>query len=181
MNSKWSPQDHPWSINLVLLVLVVIHAVPSVPGWLRNVWQPLIEADPALASALYLSFVGAAAIVAGFAGVVVIFGLSGTSDKFRQFRVEGKEPLARNWTSTFASGFIAAALSLAAAVCSIAGAANLAPWFFELAVLISIHGTLRLMWLMRGLVHAVTADDTLKEREAQKKQGKDAPWHRKAS
>lgn len=178
MNSKLSPQDHPWTVNAALLVLVVLHAIPSLYGWIPNVWSGLSVAEPALASSVYLGFLGAASIVAGFAGVVVIFGLSGESAKFRQFRLVGGRALSQNWTSTIASGFLAAGLSLVAALLTIGSAGRLAPWFFELAILLLIHGSIRLIWLMRGLVGTVAADDVIKEREASKKSARDAPWRR---
>lgn len=176
-----SPQDHPWSVNLALLVVVLIQAVPSAFGWIPNIWTGMINADPALSTSIYLGFVGAASIVAGFAGVVVVFGLSGSSPKFRQFRLVGGRALAQNWTSTIASGFTAAGLSLVSALLTIADVSALAPWFFELAILLLVHGSIRLIWLMRGLVGAVTADDVLKEREASVKPASEAPWRRKAS
>lgn len=180
MSRKLSPQDHPWSVNIMLVVLVALHAVPSVPGWIPNVWVTLGSVDAALASSVYLGFLGAASIVAGFAGVVVIFGLSGESAKFRQFRLVGGEALAQNWISTIASGFLAAGLSLVAALLAIGGVGELSPWLFELAILLLVHGTIRLVWLMKGLVGTVAADDVIKEREALKKTVDKAPW-RKAS
>lgn len=178
MSSHVNPQDHPWSVNIALVVLVALHAVPSMLGVIPNVWSALADADAAVATSVYLGFLGAASIVAGFAGVVVIFGLSGESAKFRQFRLVGGLALSRNWISTIASGFLAAGLALVAALLALSGAGAFSPWFFELGILFLIHGSVRLIWLMKGLVHAVAADDALKERQASVKSADTAPWKR---
>jgi len=153
-------RDQPFWVDLGLVVLVGAHFAATTLGYLPNVWAAL--ADPSkqgAAQALYLAWLQPAAIVAGFAGVVVIFGLTASSDRFKTFRATAGRSLRRTWVSSSLSGFEAVALAVAAAMVSIAGLANLAPFLFELALLLLLHGALRLIWILAGLIGIVRADD----------------------
>lgn len=151
--------DTPWIISAVCVALVLTHSLATTLGWVPDIWAEFLTVSPALQSSLYLGLMGGAAILSGFAGVIVVFGLSATSDRFREFRVKGGKRLARNWASTCSSGLGAAALSLLAAILAFSPLFFAAPWLFELAILFVVHSGIRLTWLLRGLVKVVRFDD----------------------
>lgn len=153
-------RDHPSGLDLVLLAVVAIHFLATLFGYVPNIWAGLASAtDQASVRAVYLAMLGPAAIVAGFAGVVVVFGLQSSSNRFREFRVAAGKALKRTWIASTLSGFVAVLLCVGAALSSVAGAPQIAPWFFELAILILAHGALRLVWILQGLIGIVQADD----------------------
>ncbi|MFJ3027979.1 hypothetical protein ACIPEQ_03975 [Curtobacterium sp. NPDC087080] len=181
MRSQLNVVDHPILVDGALLVLVLAHAVLTWLTPLPDIWEPLVQFDAGVQSALYLGFFGAAALVSSFAGVVIIFGLTPQSIRWQRFRVEAGESLARNWTSTSASGFIGAGLALAAGVAALSGGAWLAPWLFELGIGLVAHSSVRLIFLMRKLVDVIRGDDVEAVRKADNRPASEAPWNRNAS
>lgn len=166
MNAKAIVQDHPAVVSAAAAVLVVVHSVATSVGWVGNLWSGLEKVDVATSVAIYLGILGTAAIVAGFAGVVIVFGLSPDTPRFQAFRLKAGDALKRTWSSTALSGFEAALLAGTAAVVAASGAVWLAPWFFELAVLLLAHGAMRLIWIMRGLIDTTRADDQAAQNKA---------------
>lgn len=153
-------RDQPFWADLGLFMLVATHFAMTTLGYLPNVWAAI--ADPSnqqAAQTLYLAWLQPAATVAGFAGVVVVFGLTASSDRFKTFRANAGRSLRRTWVSSSLSGFEAVALAVAAPMVSIAGLLNVAPFLFELALLLFLHGALRLIWILSGLIGIVGADD----------------------
>jgi hypothetical protein len=179
VSGRWNIVDQPYIVDLGLAVLVVVHAVVTILGWVPSAWTMLAAASRGEQAALYLAVLGAAALLSGFAGVVVIFGLSGTTDRFRTFRVKAGPALARNWTSTSIAGFAGAGTALLAAILLYSPWASASPWLFELAVLLVAHSSTRLVWLLRGLIRLVQADDVSTARERNKKSPKDGPWNQR--
>lgn len=169
MNAKAIVQDHPALVSSGATVLVIGHFVVTGAGWICNIWSGLIQVDVETAVSIYLGILGTAAIVAGFAGVVIVYGLSPDTPRFQAFRLKAGSALKRTWSSTALSGFEAALLSGVAAVVAASGAAWLAPWFFELAVLLLAHGAMRLVWIMRGLIDTTQADDQAAQNKANQK------------
>lgn len=161
-------QDHPIVVTSLAFVAVIIHWALVTFERLDNTWEPLLESmDGGIA--IYLGSASAAAIVAGFAGVVVVFGLTAGGSRFRQLRLHGAGSLTRNWTSASISGFAAAGLSLAAAVLSGIDLGWISPWLFEWSMLLLIHGTVRIMWLLRALMGVVYAEDAELDRASKTK------------
>ena len=78
---------------------------------------------------LFLGTAAAAAILAGFAGVAVVFGLTADGDRVSVFRLEAGKSLRGTWTSTSLAGFAAAGLSLGAAITVVNGRMSLPPGF----------------------------------------------------
>ncbi|TFC90104.1 hypothetical protein E3T24_00190 [Cryobacterium sp. TmT2-59] len=169
--------DNPWAINAVCALLVTIHAVTTGLGKVPNVWKDFLDADRGLQASIYLGLLGGAAIVAGFAGVVVVFGLSATSIRFRQLRISGGKSLAANWASTSSSGLSATGLSLLASILVPTALLFIAPWLFELAILFIVHSSVRLIWLLRSIIEVVRIDDIAIMREFNKKSLAELPWH----
>ncbi|GAA2748768.1 hypothetical protein [Amnibacterium kyonggiense] len=159
-------QDHPGRVEIVLLVLVAAHATVAQLWGMGAIWTSLAATDVAVASPIYLALLGPAAIVGGFSGVVIIYGLQSDSPRFRKFRIDAGASLKRTWTSTATAGFWAAACSGVAAVLATSNELSwLAPWFFELGIVFLAHGSLRLIWILRNLVETVHADDIEREQK----------------
>jgi hypothetical protein len=153
-------EDHPGRVNLVLTCLVAAQAFVA-HFWLHGLSPGRAltrSASVGNASVLFLGGATVAAMVAGFAGVVVVFALSSTSDRVQVFRRAGGRRLLSNWTSPVSVAFLAAALSLAASYLCLVHARGWA-WWFELSLLYLTHGAVRLLWLLRTLARIVASDD----------------------
>ncbi|MDJ0350606.1 hypothetical protein [Cryobacterium sp. PH29-G1] len=153
-------RDQPFWVDAILTVIVAAQFAATLLGYIPNIGSGLIDrADQGPVQALYLALLGPAAIVAGFAGVVVVFGLTANGDRFQKFRADAGPALTRTWVASTLSGFEAVVLGLTAAVLSVVGVPWLAPSFFELALLVLIHGALRLVWILSALIGIVRAED----------------------
>ena len=155
-------RGQPFWIDGGIVILVGLHFVASWLDWIPNVWTAL--SDPSkqgAAQAIYLGMLGPAAIVAGFAGVVVVFGLTATSDRFRAFRANAGDSLRRTWVSSSLSGFEAVGLAVVAALLSVSALPLLAAYVFEASLLILLHGSLRLVWILAQMIGIVRADDVV--------------------
>ncbi|MGN6405925.1 hypothetical protein [Sinomonas sp.] len=151
--------DHPVGTLWGSLALVAAHAVVTVFGWMPNVWSGLIRTEYAESLALYLGGAGAAALIAGFVGVVVVFGLSGQGTALRVFRTRSGATLRASWMSLMGSGFAAAGLAICAGIAPVMQGTWLAPWLFEASLVLMAQTALRMLWLMSHLVTVITADD----------------------
>lgn len=152
--------NQPRKVDVLIILFVVLHTVLSMKNAIPNIWE--LQQSPEKAASLeslYIGALGAGAIVAGFAGVVVIFALSAPGERFRKLRVDGGTALLANWTSTSASGFLSSLMFLVAAIGSILWGHPLAPFFFELGFLLLAHGSIRLLWLLRQFAEVVRATD----------------------
>lgn len=155
-------RGQPFWIDAGLVVLVASHFTASHFEWIPNVWAALSDPlNQEAARSIYLGMLGPAAIVAGFAGVVVVFGLTATSDRFRTFRANAGDSLRRTWVSSSLSGFEAVALSVAAALFSVATFPLMAAYVFEASLLLLLHGSLRLVWILAQMIGIVRADDVV--------------------
>lgn len=152
-------QDRPAVLSGIATVLVLGHAVLTHFGLVTDIWTGLVNAERPDALALYLGVAGSASLIAGFSGVVIVFGLTAGGSRFQLFRARSGHALRSNWISTMAASFAAAGLSLAAAVANFIGAQSVAPWIVELALLLLFHSALRLLWLMKRLMNLVKTND----------------------
>lgn len=158
-------RDWPGVVTIVLTLVVGGHALAAKyvgAPWLLQ--QYITETgsfslDPSLVSAVYLGLSAVAAISAGFAGVIIVFGLTSESIVFRNFRKKSGNRLAANWTSVIASAFLASALSLAAALIQLLDRPFVANILFELGCLLLLHSAIRSVWVMRLLLQLVSVDD----------------------
>jgi hypothetical protein len=156
-------QDHPERVSLGIGLLVALHGVTS------NRWWPWLnpfkrfgdETQTGTVVSIYLGTAGAAALVAGFAGVVLVFTIGSQSPRVRMFRDEGGRSLQRSWIVVVAEPFVATLCGIVAAVTQLTAGRPVAPWLFELAVVLLAHGAARLLMLLRDLVQIVAADDYL--------------------
>ena len=143
-------KDKPIAANLLLLVVVAAQYYVFPYSW-----NPLLaDFDDQMSdlTTIYSTVLSVAAIQSAFAGVVVVFGLSTQPSAFVVLRREAGKALVDNWLSISYSGFLSAGFSLVALLMLHMGVPRLSPWFFEYAVLICVHGIVRLLWLLKKLI-----------------------------
>ncbi|MBC7594730.1 MAG: hypothetical protein H7288_12450 [Kineosporiaceae bacterium] len=151
--------DRPRTVTGVLVVIVGVHALLArfTTGVIPTFAHALRNADGV--SELYLGAAAFVGMVGGFAGVLVVFAMTQGLRRFSVLRVAGGEALEANWihpiTITLSAGF----LLLAAAFCQMTDRATYGTWLFELAILLALHGSARLVWLLSRLVTAVRLQD----------------------
>ncbi|MFD4958428.1 hypothetical protein [Microbacterium sp. NPDC058389] len=156
--------DHPSAVTCSLIGLVVLQWLLS---WL---WLPSLsplqwtldvpEADrPDAFASLATGVAGVAAMVGGFAGVVVVFGLSSNDERFRQVRIKASTSLRRNWTSIVTTPLFAAFGAMGAAALATSRHETMSLWVLEGCVLLAAHGAVRLVVLLSALVKVVHASD----------------------
>jgi hypothetical protein len=152
-------KDNPGKVSLGWCVIVFAHFLLDRIREFPHVWNQLIAASISEQVSIYLSVLSVSALVAGFAGVVVVFGLSSQPEAFRKLRVKAGTALTHNWVSVSNSGFIGSGLALLSVLLLYSPWRSSAVWFFELAILFYLSGILRLLWLLRSLISIVQADD----------------------
>lgn len=84
-----------------------------------------------------------------------------TGSRLRTFRYRGAGSLRRNWIVVTSEPFVATLLGLVAAVTATTAGRPVAPWLFELAVILLAHAATRLVWILHELVRIVAVDDAL--------------------
>ena len=152
-------QDKPWIVTAALFATTLALFLGVSFFGIPNYWSDLAKMPVAEALTLYIGVAGAASLVAGFAGVVVVFGLSGTGHNMRVFRASAGESLRANWLSVIGTGFGSAALGFVAALMTVLQLRDFAPWVMQLALVVLAHASLRMVWLMKLLIDNVKIDD----------------------
>ncbi|MEI5674969.1 MULTISPECIES: hypothetical protein [unclassified Nocardioides] len=178
--------DHPFSIDILLVGFVTLHWLVTVPPILSKLnisrvpspWSSLAGTNDSSVRDLYIAMFGPSAIVAGFAGVVVVFGLSSDAPRFRKFRADAGDSLKRTWVSSSLSGFVAGFAFVAATVVNFAGAEPSAPFLFEFGLLVLVHGAARLLWILRALIGIKATDDLVAVAKDDEVPLDDMPWRR---
>lgn len=127
--------------------------------WKLNPHLNFGEIDHGLTGEIYLGLAGVAAICGGFAGVIIVFGLTPTSDLFRKFRIETGDRLAANWTSIFTNSFLAAALAIIAAIGEVLNFHIAGGFIFGAGCLLLFHSSMRSIWILQQLLTLVHNDD----------------------
>lgn len=164
-----------WFANYPLFVSALIVATVVVHFLLARLW-PVLNVAAALANteatdaqdtltSLALGFAGVSAMVGGFAGVVVVFGLGSENDRFRLLRRTGSRRLRANWISVVLSSFTGAFGALIAAVIVIGFGAEPGMWVLEVCLLMTAHAAIRLTCLLSGLAGIVDAEDIDEDRK----------------
>lgn len=168
--------DHPAWTNIILALSVAAHSAASFIWPIANFWAlifPGAEADPV---GISLAVVGTGALLAGFAGVVVVFGLQNNSERFRRLRRKGAKELQANWSAMSSSGFWTMGIALLSSLAFSGGWFLLGAMSLELALLFLAHGSVRLMWMFRLLIGVVGADDALADQRDKTLRTEDLPF-----
>lgn len=161
-------QDRPGLISVSLVMAVTGHALLARPYQWVNPYKALQTDDKdtiGVAVTIYLGTAGAAAIVAGLAGVILVFVIGSPSARLCSFRDAAGTPLRKTWTTIIAEPFTATLLGILAAITQTTPGRSVAPWLFEVAIVLLVHGALRLLWLLQEMVAIVGADDHEATRE----------------
>ncbi|MEJ5915216.1 hypothetical protein [Pseudokineococcus sp. 1T1Z-3] len=151
--------DRPGVVNILLVGLVAIHLLAGRRWSLVDVASTMATQPVGNLLAAFASVGLLASLTAGFAGVVVIFGLSQESTRFVELRHDGGAPLQRNWVTTVTTSLAGAFLVLTAVALTLLDSSWAAVWVAEVAVLWNLHGALRLVWLLKGVMRVVAAKD----------------------
>lgn len=114
---------------------------------------------------LTVAFSTVTAMIAGFAGVVIVLGLSSENEKFRAFRVAAGNNLRRNWISIAQNTFSSSFVSIICLLLVILGHSVLSMWFLEIAFVVAFSSTLRLLYLLKALAILVSSEDSKREKE----------------
>lgn len=157
-------EDHPRLVNLMILGLAVVLTKLVHERW-RFIIQ-LLERD---GLNLALGMLSLAGIMAGFVGVVVVFGLQASAPVFVRFRVEAGSSLGRNWLVLISTGFWAAGAAMLSAVAYSMDRFTVGAGALFLSTLLCLHAALRMFWLVRVLIDAVRLDDQEKSAPARTK------------
>ncbi|MBX3095067.1 MAG: hypothetical protein KF680_11105 [Cryobacterium sp.] len=163
--------DHPTAVAACLLGLALAHFLIA-KFWLpqlnpANLFAAVAHEDlPSALSSLAIGVASVAAMVGGFAGVVVVFGLSSDDARFREVRLKAATSLRRNWMSIVATPLLAAFGAVIAATFATAGWTSATLWALELCVLFAAHGALRLVVLLNELVKVVHKADEATEHKS---------------
>lgn len=159
--------DHPHLWSVVLLGAVVGHCCLARRYPKIDILRGLAGGEAtemSQVSDLYISVTGVSALAAGFAGVVIVFGLQSASPRFRRFRWAGGRSLASNWMAVIATPVASSLLSLGATLGLNVDQAEASRWLFEASIVLLLHTSLRVLWLLRALANVVAADDDMDER-----------------
>lgn len=162
--------DHPSVVTIALCALVMTQAFVA-HFWLPEIAAPVFfdRADdvsrPTSVADLAIGVAGVAAMVGGFAGVVVVFGLSSDDARFRKVRLRAATSLRRNWTSVVTTPLVAAFGAIIASGLATATELTAAIWILEVCVLLAAHGAVRLVVVLRELVKVVNASDEAANKE----------------
>lgn len=162
--------DFPFVVTSALIVLVATHfalaqRLPAINVALALALSDVSEPRETLMG-LALGVASVSALVGGFAGVVVIFGLGAEHDRFRLLRRGAGARLRASWVSVVLSSFAGAFGSVVSAVIVVAFGAEPAMWLLELCLLVAAHGAVRLTALLAGLARIVDEGDRDADREA---------------
>lgn len=153
-------RSRPRTIDFILLVLTGVQAFFAYKKVGPDLWKALsAHLEPGRVEALYLGGMGTAAIVSGLSGVVVIFALTAPGRRFTSLRAQAGKELRATWLSTTASGFFSVLAFTTSVILSLMNAPFLAPYFFQAGVVILIHSSIRLLWLLGELSDVVVATD----------------------
>lgn len=163
--------DRPAAVTGILVAFVAAHVLVSLvwfPGLSpANLFASVDAQDlPTAISSLSLGVAAVAAMVGGFAGVVVVFGLSSDDERFRLVRLNASTSLRRNWTSIVTTPLAAAFGAILAASVATAGVAAAAIWILEACLLLAAHGAVRLVVLLNELVRVVHYADEATQKAA---------------
>ncbi|MFD2473415.1 hypothetical protein [Amycolatopsis silviterrae] len=152
--------DHSLAVAAALIVLVVAHAVSAIFWHPLNPYKSLaFDTNTGTAVTLYLGAAAAAAIVAGFAGVVIVFTIGSEADRIQRFRFRSGKALHIAWMAVVAEPFAATLLGIIAAMIQTTSGKAVAPWFFETGLVLLAQGALLLLKLLSDVVGIVHAQD----------------------
>ncbi|WP_139347694.1 hypothetical protein [Nocardia donostiensis] len=153
--------DWPGVVTGVIVVVAASHAIVARSlGWPWILPPNAGKVESSVVVSVYLGVASVGAIYAGFAGVIIVFGLTPSSRLFRNFRIQAGARMVSNWISIISWAFLAAGGSLVASFLESIGFRFVASFLFEFGVMLLIHSSIRSVWIMRLLLELVRVDDS---------------------
>lgn len=143
-------KDRPGRVTLLVLLVVATHFVASQQGVLPAIPRQLVE-HPSVFE-LYLGAAAVLALVAGFAGVAIVFAMTPHISVLQRVRRQGGDRLRANWISLVATPVMTSLAFLTAAAVFFAGEPRAAGWIFEISALLTLGSAARLIWIFALLV-----------------------------
>ncbi|MGO1592602.1 hypothetical protein [Ancrocorticia sp.] len=152
--------SHPLGIPVVMLIGCAVYVAVLVVGRVFHLYDAYPEAESlAMLGDVYIGFASAIAIVAGFAGVVVVFVYSAASKAFVSFRVTAEPELMENWRSVVVCTFTAALGFLASALVNVI-ASPIAAWCMAIFCLaLTLDSVARVIRQFFVMLRIARADD----------------------
>lgn len=172
---KVAIQDHAVKVDVALLFLVATYGLICRKFPVVDFWSLLVT-EKAAYTGLTDTLTTSAALVTGFAGVVVVFALEADSPRFRTLRLRGGKQLRSSWTSVSGSGFLSLAIGFLTHMVFAGPLAPLGVWTLTYGVLVLTHSSWRLLWLLRKLAGAVNAEDIDREISTKIQKTSDLPF-----
>lgn len=161
--------NYPAAVSVLILVAVAAHFWLAQERPELNVARALAESavpEPReTLMSLALGVAGVSAMVGGFAGVVVVFGLGTEHDRFRLLRRNGGSRLRASWISVVLSSFTGAFGAVVSAVMVVGFGVEPGMWVLEACLLFTAHGAVRLTVLLAGLARIVDEGDRDADRQ----------------
>ena len=155
INDEESPTDFDWKLNDNFFKIIAGLLILLLAFSLGNTAFQWIPASFAVISG--------GLVLAGLG--LLQLGLSTQPSAFVVLRREAGKALVDNWLSISYSGFLSAGFSLIALLMLHMGVPKLSPWFFEYAVLICVHGIIRLLWLLKKLIQVIAKVDIAEQKK----------------
>lgn len=171
-------QERPQRLNAIIVCFVGTQFLLTAAGYLPNVWDGLLL-NIELSRDIYIAVTAAGAMMAGFAGVVVIFGLTSGSERFRRFRHRASGSLQRTWSTVSSAGFWSMGLGFSCLLLSAGNLDRTATWLLEVALLLLAHSSVRLIWILNVLVGIVAVDDEVADKAQRTRTPESLPFMKK--
>ncbi|BBY38467.1 hypothetical protein MMAN_26010 [Mycobacterium mantenii] len=158
---------------VVTASLTTVVAAWRILAWRKVLPSPLeyllSHTDLSVTVAIALGLASVAAVAAGFAGFIIIFGISSDSSIMRAFRAKTELYLRPNWKSIISNAFLAAVLGLACAVFLAAHWIWVAAVSLALGALLLVHSMVRMVWLFGILLALVSTQDQKDSKKANRR------------
>jgi hypothetical protein len=171
-------QERPQRLNAFIVLFVGVHVVSTALGFLPDVWAGL-HLNVELSRTIYTAVTAAGAMMAGFAGIVVIFGLTSGSERFRRFRHRASGSLQRTWSTVSSAGFWSMGLGFSCLLLSAGNLDRAATWVLEVALLLLAHSSVRLIWILNVLVGIVAVEDEVADKAQRTRTPESLPFVQK--
>ena len=167
-------ENHPLIVTAIMLAAVCVHGLlVRFRNYPAPVEDLLTNAKDGAGVSIALGLASVSAIAAGFAGAIIVFGISADTEIMRKFRLRTAKALRSNWISVIGSSFASAVVSLVAAVFVAAEWFALAAPTLTFGLLLLIHGLVRMLWLFGVLLEIVQLQDDRTDRRARTRSATD--------
>ncbi|QDM56387.1 RexB family abortive infection protein [Gordonia phage Sidious] len=158
-------EARPYVVTVAIVVLGIAEFVTAQRDWFTSaVGNLLRDASDGAGVAVALGMSSVAAIVAGFVGVIVVFGLGSDNAIIISFRHRTGSVMRSNWISVIGSSFASAILGFVGAILLAASSYQLAGAVLCVGMLLLCHAIIRTLWLFGVLMTVIATGDAREDR-----------------